>query len=52
MIRSILLALAALFALSAAPASADRVRDLGTFQSVRSNQLTGYGIVVGRTARR
>lgn len=47
MIRSILLALAALFALSAAPASADRVRDLGTFQSVRSNQLTGYGIVVG-----
>ena len=47
MIRSILLALAALVALAAAPASADRVRDLGTFQSVRSNQLTGYGIVVG-----
>ncbi|MCP5395381.1 MAG: flagellar basal body P-ring protein FlgI [Sphingomonadaceae bacterium] len=31
----------------AAPASAERVRDLGSFQSVRSNQLTGYGIVVG-----
>ena len=46
MIRTILLALAATFAL-AAPASAERVRDLGTFQSVRSNQLTGYGIVVG-----
>ena len=31
----------------AAPAHAERVRDLGSFQSVRSNQLTGYGIVVG-----
>ena len=30
-----------------APAQAERVRDLGSFQSVRSNQLTGYGIVVG-----
>ena len=28
-------------------ASAERVRDIGQFQSVRSNQLTGYGIVVG-----
>lgn len=28
-------------------AMAERVRDLGSFQSVRSNQLTGYGIVVG-----
>ncbi|WP_374282021.1 flagellar basal body P-ring protein FlgI [Novosphingobium sp.] len=28
-------------------AHAERVRDLGTFQGVRSNQLTGYGIVVG-----
>jgi len=47
MIRSIILALAAAIAAVAAPASAERVRDLGTFQSVRSNQLTGYGIVVG-----
>ena len=47
MIRTILLALAALFTCLAAPASAERVRDLGTFQAVRSNQLTGYGIVVG-----
>ena len=31
----------------ASPAAAERVRDLGSFQSVRSNQLTGYGIVVG-----
>jgi flagellar P-ring protein precursor FlgI len=30
-----------------APASADRIKDLGGFQGIRSNQLTGYGIVVG-----
>ncbi|BBC72166.1 flagellar P-ring protein FlgI [Altererythrobacter sp. B11] len=47
MIRKILLALAAALAAMASPASAERVRDLGTFQAVRSNQLTGYGIVVG-----
>ncbi|WP_375393519.1 flagellar basal body P-ring protein FlgI [uncultured Sphingomonas sp.] len=29
------------------PASADRIKDLGGFQGIRSNQLTGYGIVVG-----
>ena len=29
------------------PAHADRVKDLGQFQGIRSNQLTGYGIVVG-----
>ena len=29
------------------PAHAERVRDIGAFQGVRSNQLTGYGIVVG-----
>ena len=29
------------------PAQAERVRDLGAFQGVRSNQLTGYGVVVG-----
>jgi flagellar P-ring protein precursor FlgI len=28
-------------------AHAERVRDLGHFQGVRTNQLTGYGIVVG-----
>lgn len=33
--------------LAAVPAHAERVRDLGAFQGVRSNQLTGYGIVVG-----
>ena len=46
MIRRLILAFAAIFILTA-PAAAERVRDLGTFQSVRANQLTGYGIVVG-----
>jgi len=31
----------------APPVHAERVRDLGAFQGIRSNQLTGYGIVVG-----
>ena len=31
----------------ATPADADRIKDLGAFQGVRPNQLTGYGIVVG-----
>ena len=36
-----------LASLSTAPASADRIKDLGGFQGIRTNQLTGYGIVVG-----
>ena len=39
--------LAILVLAAAAPAHAERVRDLGAFQGVRSNQLTGYGVVVG-----
>ncbi|MBY0282551.1 MAG: flagellar basal body P-ring protein FlgI [Sphingomonas sp.] len=40
--------LAFLMSLSlATPAQADRVKDLGAFQGIRTNQLTGYGIVVG-----
>ncbi|WP_267395467.1 MULTISPECIES: flagellar basal body P-ring protein FlgI [unclassified Sphingomonas] len=31
----------------ASPASADRIKDLGGFQGIRANQLTGYGVVVG-----
>ena len=34
-------------ALAPGAALADRVRDLGAFQGVRTNQLTGYGVVVG-----
>jgi flagellar P-ring protein FlgI len=33
--------------LIATPAGASRIKDLGTFQGVRPNQLIGYGIVVG-----
>ena len=47
MIRRFALFFVALLALLPVPAAAERVRDLGQFQSVRSNQLTGYGIVVG-----
>jgi flagellar P-ring protein FlgI len=39
--------LLALLLLLPLPAHAERVRDLGAFQGVRSNQLTGYGVVVG-----
>ena len=45
MIRFLLAALSAL--LLATPASADRIKDLGAFQGIRANQLTGYGVVVG-----
>lgn len=45
-IAAILLA-AALACGFAGPAAAERIKDLGAFQGVRSNQLTGYGIVVG-----
>lgn len=46
MTRILSLILAAL-AVVAAPAHAARIKDLGTFQGLRANQLTGYGIVVG-----
>lgn len=29
------------------PAHAERIKDMGQFQGLRANQLTGYGIVVG-----
>jgi flagellar P-ring protein FlgI len=38
---------AILLSMLAIPAHAERIKDLGTFQGVRPNQLTGYGIVVG-----
>ncbi|HCW60354.1 MAG TPA: flagellar biosynthesis protein FlgI, partial [Sphingobium sp.] len=40
-----MVALFAAFAL-VTPAHAERIKDVGTFQGVRPNQLTGYGIVV------
>lgn len=36
-----------LLLLVAAPASAERVKDLARFQGIRSNHLVGYGLVVG-----
>ncbi|MBR0553110.1 flagellar basal body P-ring protein FlgI [Stakelama marina] len=45
MIRFLIAVLAALTI--AQPAMAERVKDLGSFQGIRSNQLVGYGIVVG-----
>jgi flagellar P-ring protein FlgI len=30
-----------------APVHAERIKDMGQFQGVRANQLTGYGVVVG-----
>ncbi len=35
--------------LLAAPAAAERVKDIARFSGVRANALTGYGIVVGLT---
>jgi flagellar P-ring protein precursor FlgI len=45
MIRLAIAFLACLLAVH--PAAAQRVKDLGGFQGIRSNQLTGYGMVVG-----
>ena len=45
--RFVHLMLILLGTLIAAPAAAERIKDLGTFQGLRANQLTGYGIVVG-----
>jgi flagellar P-ring protein precursor FlgI len=45
MIRLVIAILIA--ALAASPAMAQRVKDLGAFQGIRTNQLTGYGVVVG-----
>ncbi len=44
LLTAVMLALAVLLP---ATAHAERVRDLGAFDGVRPNQLTGYGIVVG-----
>src|SRR3546814_20540768 len=41
------LAAMALLCLVATPASAERIKDLGNFAGLRTNQLVGYGIVVG-----
>ncbi len=45
--RLVALVMVAFALVTAGEARADRVRDLGAFQGVRTNQLTGYGVVVG-----
>ena len=47
MVRFLTSVLCALALLVPAPGQAERLRDLGKFQGVRTNQLTGYGVVVG-----
>ena len=47
MIRILAFLVLMISGLIAAPVSAERIKDLGTFQGLRANQLTGYGIVVG-----
>jgi len=44
---ALLLPLVLIAGMLATPAHAERIKDLGAFQGVRPNQLTGYGIVVG-----
>jgi len=39
--------IALIIALLPSMASAERIRDLGQFEGLRANQLTGYGVVVG-----
>lgn len=45
--RLLPLLLALLAAFAPAPALAERIRDVGQFEGLRANQLTGYGVVVG-----
>ncbi|MEL6539798.1 MAG: flagellar basal body P-ring protein FlgI [Pseudomonadota bacterium] len=47
MTRILPLLLAFLTAFASTSASAERIRDLGQFEGLRANQLTGYGVVVG-----
>lgn len=46
-VRALLATVAFGLALIASPAQAERIKDLGGFAGIRSNQLVGYGIVVG-----
>jgi flagellar P-ring protein precursor FlgI len=41
MLRALLVFLALMTGFATTPAAADRVKDLGGFQGIRSNQLTG-----------
>ncbi|MCO5121469.1 MAG: flagellar basal body P-ring protein FlgI [Burkholderiaceae bacterium] len=45
--RLVLAAVAVALGIGAAPAGAERIKELATVQGVRSNQLIGYGLMVG-----
>ena len=45
--RHVVLGLCALMVIMAMPVQAERIKDLAVIQGVRSNQLLGYGLVVG-----
>ena len=45
--RFLIISLIKVFFLSLSPVFADRLKDLTSIAGVRSNQLVGYGIVVG-----
>jgi flagellar P-ring protein precursor FlgI len=47
MIRALITFLIASRVAVACAGQAERIKDLGNFQGLRANQLTGYGIVVG-----
>jgi len=47
LLRACLMSLVCVFGLTTAPAYADRIKDLTQVAAVRTNQLIGYGIVVG-----
>ncbi len=42
-----LIALLVALQIAAAPARAERIKDIGAFEGLRANQLIGYGVVVG-----
>jgi flagellar P-ring protein precursor FlgI len=42
-----LMLMAAMLGLAIQPAQAERIKDLATVQGVRTNQLVGYGLIVG-----
>jgi flagellar P-ring protein precursor FlgI len=47
LLHSLLIALTLIAAWTPTAAAAERIRDLGQFEGLRANQLTGYGVVVG-----
>lgn len=47
LLNTLALAVALIAAWTPSAAAAERIRDLGQYEGLRANQLTGYGVVVG-----